>query len=148
MTDISKGQENGLTSASPFQAWVSDYTRGRYTEVVRSWVEASPRMPIASWAASAEVAEAVGWSLALTKAWEPYTVFRADLQSHGGHADLLCVLDAWHAIHDSRYDLAVHGARALRGGLLGAGSSTRTLGFALRVEGVALMRLGRYAEAE
>ena len=148
MTDISRGRGDGLSSASLFRSWVADYTRGRYTEVVRAWLATRERVPAALWGERTDVVEAVGWSLALTKAWEPYARFRDDLEPHPEHGDLIGILDAWRAIHEARYDAGLHGARSVRGTLLDAGTPSRALGYALRVEGVALLRMGRYVEAE
>jgi transcriptional regulator with AAA-type ATPase domain len=58
------------------------------------------------------------------------------------------VLDAWRAIHDARYDAAAHGARNTREQLLAPGNPARLIAYTLKVEGVALYRQGRYAEAE
>lgn len=151
MSEVLNGRGNRLTSASLLRAWVADYSRGKFTEVVRAWLDARSRPLLQHLASDIEAVEAVGWSLALTKSWNGYDVFRADLEScrEALHCtSLLSVLDAWRAIHDARYDAGLHAARSVRQHLLEPGSDARTLSQALRVEGVALMRLGRYDEAE
>lgn len=148
MTDFRREGAHGLTSASPVAGWVATYARGLYTDVVRGWQSARATASPAVLLRAPEVAEAVGWSLALTKAWEPYADFRADLLALGAHRELLGLLDAWHAIQEGRYDAGAHAAGAARCQALVPGSSARLLAHALKVEGVALFRLGRYREAE
>jgi DNA-binding NtrC family response regulator len=133
--------------AARSRTWVCDYGRGNYTDVVRDWL-AARETPLYTPVAEPEVVEAVGWSLALTKSWPAYDLFRADLASCAAVADWLAVLDAWRAVHDSRYDAAAHAARNVRAGTLAAGSPARVFAHGLKVEGVALFRMGRYAEAE
>ena len=147
MTDILEGLGDRLSSASPPRAWIIDYARGRYTEVVRAWIEVRARGG-APLLADAEVAEAVGWSVALTKSWDAFLLLRDDLKTLPLHAPLLAVLEAWHAIHEARYDAALHTARGARAPLLAPGASPRVLAHGLKVEAVALYRLGRYREAE
>src|SRR4029453_4474931 len=125
MADILKGHDNGLPSASLLQSWITDHARGRYSEVARAWGQVRDSVPAASWATDGHVVEAIGWSLALTKNWEGYALFRSDLRPHTQHADLIALLDAWRAIHEARYDVALHGARAMRSELLGSGHAGR-----------------------
>jgi DNA-binding NtrC family response regulator len=141
-------------AAGRARTWVRDYERGRYTEVVRDWLAACESGSAGTWADAGDVVEAVGWSLALTKAWPAYERFRSEILARNGHggggaaAEWLLVLDAWRAVHDARYDSAAHAVRARRPELLASGSAARTLAHGLKVEGVALMRMGRYDEAD
>jgi tetratricopeptide (TPR) repeat protein len=86
--------------------------------------------------------------VALTKAWDAYAVLRSDLSSLPEHAELLSLLEAWHAIHEGRYDAAMHAARTARAPFAEPGAPSRVLAHALKTEAVALFRLGRYREAE
>ena len=86
MTDFLTEHGNGFSSASPSTGWFADYARGLYTDVVRAWLGARGQATPAVLLCTPASAEAVGWSLALTKAWEPYALFRADLESLGEHA--------------------------------------------------------------
>ncbi len=153
MSDVLRSHGGGFTSAGPYQGWLRCHAQGRYTEVVRAWSEARVDAAFAGWIHDLEAIEAVGWSLALTKSWAGYTLFRADLVDADSNPSdsrrpLLASLDAWRAIHEGRYDAGVHEARAARAAALAPGSPARALAYALRVEGVALFRLGRYVEAE
>jgi transcriptional regulator of acetoin/glycerol metabolism len=149
MTDVLRGRDTDARPG-PFEAWVADYRCGRYTEVVRAWLASRPACA-AELASDAAAQEAVGWSLALTKQWEPYRLYRNDLVQHDGSESrlaLVAVLDAWHAIHEGRYDACLHAVRSVRAHLLQPGSQARAVAWALKVEGVALFRMGRYHEAE
>lgn len=150
MSEVLKGRGNGLTSASLLRAWKADYSRGKYTEVARAWLDGRACLLPQELVADSAALEAVGWSLALTKSWNGYDVFRADIAActPPEAPPLLAVLDAWRTIHDARYDAGLHAARGVRQRILEPGSDVRTLSQALRVEGVALLRLGRYEEAE
>src|SRR5262245_33964488 len=146
MSDVLPTRASGHISADRIGEWIRAYARGDYTEVVRDWLSVRASAP-ADWA-DTRVLEAVGWSLALTKSWDAYELFHADVVAGAGAPEWLAALDAWHAVHDSRYDAAAHGARTTREQLLAPGKSLRLAAYALRVEGVALFRLGRYLEAE
>ena len=136
--------------AERLRQWVEAYAQGRYTDVVQAYRD-SDAACAAALAADLEALEAVGWSLALTKQWDAYAVLRSGIASQGPAnatvAALIHVLDAWRAIHDARYDASLHSVRSLRATLLDT-PTPRLLAQSLKVEGVALFRLGRYAEAE
>ena len=130
------------------RCWVRDYERGCYTDVVRDWLAAEAGAGVPAWANDPAVVEAVGWSLALTKSWPAYERFRAGIADSVVGARWLLVLDAWRAVHDARYDSAAHAARGVRATVCAPGSELRLFAHGLKVEGVALFRMGRYAEAE
>jgi transcriptional regulator with GAF, ATPase, and Fis domain len=148
MTETLEGLGDRLSSASPASVWPIEYARGSYTDVVRGWIESRGSVAARDALAVPEVAEAVAWSLALTKATDSLPLFRDDLAGlvHGG--PILAVLESWHAVHEARYDAALHAARSARAQALASGGSVRVLAQALKVEGVALHRLARYGEAE
>jgi hypothetical protein len=155
MTDVLRGPGSNRSSATGSQIWISDYARGHYTEVARAWVEARERGEFRVSDADPETLEAIGWSLALTKSWDAYASFRSDLLTWtsatpgaGPTSPLLSVLDGWRAIHEARYDACLHAVRGARDVLLAPGAELRVLAHALKVEGVALFRMGRYVDAE
>lgn len=143
----------GVGSRAPselLRRWVEDYRRGRYTAVVDSWKAARPSLAASLLVSNAEAAEAVGWSIALTKQWSSYDALRQDLQDHVANSTLeplVRILDSWRAIHEARYDASLVGVRNVQSEIL-EGTSTRLLSQALKVEGVALFRMGRYEDAE
>ncbi|MFQ5600419.1 MAG: sigma 54-interacting transcriptional regulator [Candidatus Krumholzibacteriia bacterium] len=148
------GSLRGVGSKFPYpellQQWVDDYARGRYTEVAGAWAEVRPALPVTELVADPRAVEAVGWSLALTKQWDAYSTFRADvlpLAKEETLRQLIAILDGWRAIHEARYDASLYTVRSARSALL-EGTSRRVLCHALKVEGVALFRMGRYHEAE
>lgn len=142
----SRGSISPLSAAA--DTWIEDYSHGRYTDVVRNWLQVHTTLDVAAWHSDTRVLEAVGWSLALTKSWDAYELFRAAAVDSPAAAPWLAVLDAWRAVHDARYDSAEHGARALRTRLLAPGTPGRLVAFTFKVEGVALFRQGRYVESE
>jgi transcriptional regulator with PAS, ATPase and Fis domain len=148
MTDILEGFGERLSSASLLRALVCDYSRGRYTDVVSAWQKARATGPDPAWLSQTDIAEAVGWSVALTKAWDAYPALLDDLRPHPAHASLVALLEAWYAIHEGRYDAALLAARTARSPHEGVGIPARILAFGLKVEGVAQFRMGRYREAE
>ena len=143
-------RSRGSSSALPVQAvaWIEDYGHGRYTDVVRDWLRVHTTVPAAAWATDTSVVEAVGWSLALTKSWDAYDLFRPAVAASEAATPWLAVLDAWRAVHDARYDAAAHAARGTRERLLEPGTTARLVAFTFKVESMALFRQGRYPESE
>ena len=147
MTYVLRGP--GCSGSDTLHRWRQDYASGRYTAVVEAWSSARSALP-PTWSADFGAVEAVGWSLALTKQWDGYALFRQDLLASGcsgPNEALLGILDSWRAIHDARYDASLVGTRNVQTHLLDHAAS-RLLAYALKVESVALFRLGRYGEAE
>jgi DNA-binding NtrC family response regulator/Flp pilus assembly protein TadD len=114
---------------------------------VQRWLQVRLQAPGWPLHEHAAFTEAVGWSLALTKQWSHFDSFRDEVVGDARHCALLDNLEAWRSIHESRYDASVHLARRTRAALLDD-PVHRHLAQSLKVEGVALFRLGRYAEAE
>jgi transcriptional regulator with AAA-type ATPase domain/Flp pilus assembly protein TadD len=107
-------------------------------------------LPVCDLVTHARALEAVGWSLALTKQWESYAHFRQDLLPfvrRDSVEALIAILDSWRAIHEARYDASLVNVRNVQSQLMGE-AAPRLLSHALKVEGVALFRMGRYDEAE
>ncbi len=148
MNDLLRGRASASTPADRRVDWVRDYTLGKYTDVVRDWLAARANAVPAGWVSDDSVVEAVGWSLALTKSWAAYELFHHDLSAADAGSRWLAMFDAWRAVHEGRYDAAAHAARSTRADLMAPGSQARLTAFTLKVEGVALLRLGRYVAAE
>ncbi len=150
MANVIRDVGSGVTSQLR-RRWIEDYGRGLYTAVAESWLAARPQLSLPELAADQRALEAVGWSLALTKNWDGYAFFRADFQTFASDPALaaqLAVLEHWRlAIHEGRYDASLAGVRRLQSALM-ENASPRLLAHALKVEGVALFRIGRYLEAE
>lgn len=148
-SNVSQGVTSGLPFADLLRQWVEDYARGCYTDVMRAYGDWGSDCA-AALANHPAALEAVGWSLALTKRWDVYASLRRALvpQSHGKPETgaFLNLFDAWQAVQEGRYDAALHLARTVSGTSID--STPRLLGHALKVEGVALFRLGRYGDSE
>ncbi len=150
MANVLPGVGSRAPTSQLLQRWVEDYRRGRYTAVVDSWTSARRTLPTPAFVSHAEAVEAVGWSIALTKQWSSYDILRRDIVDHiagSPLASLTRILDSWRAIHEARYDASLVGVRNVQSEIL-EGTTTRLLSQALKVEGVALFRMGRYEEAE
>jgi len=151
MANVLRDGRSGVSTPPLLQRWTEDYSRGRYTAVVESWCNERATMSLQLLACDTRALEAVGWSLALTKSWDAYTHFRTDLQAFAADATIaavLSVLENWRlVIHEARYDASIVGLRKLQSELMET-TSPRLLAHALKVEGVALFRIGRYIEAE
>jgi DNA-binding NtrC family response regulator/Flp pilus assembly protein TadD len=150
MANVLRGVGSSAPSSELLRRWVEDYRRGHYTAVVDSWTAARPNLATALFVSHPEAVEAVGWSIALTKRWPSYDVLRRDTDDHvkGSTLEpLIRILDSWRAIHEARYDASLVGVRNVQSEIL-EGTTTRLLSQALKVEGVALFRMGRYEDAE
>ncbi len=151
MANVLRDRRSGVSTPPLLQRWTEEYSRGRYTAVVESWRVERATLSLEQLAHDPRALEAVGWSLALTKSWDACAHFRSDLQAFAADATvraMLSVLENWRlVIHEARYDASIAGLRRLQSELMET-TSPRLLAHALKVEGVALFRIGRYIEAE